>query len=163
MPTTTITVKYVNQPRPGKKQGSVKDDNGTIYGVYPDKLSLFQPNATYEIEYKDSEWQGKTYHNIVSVKPAGGLSPAPQSNGGGNYRPTSPVDAERMYVCSLVNAGIQAGRIDFSEGAIEAATNAARNAWRNTFGAVTPLNTPAPPVRGRSDMDDDIPFSPEFR
>lgn len=159
MQVATITVKYVNQPKPGKKMGSIKDTAGNIYGVYPEKLALFQQNGTFEIEYK----QNGDFKQVVGVKPAGGLSPAPQSNGGGNYRPTSPVDAERMYVCSLVNAGIQAGRIDFTEGAIEAATNAARNAWRNTFGAVTPLNTPAPPVRGRSDMDDSIPFSPEFR
>jgi len=162
MPNATVTVAYVNPPKPGKKMGSIKDTNDEYYGVYPEKLSLFQKGGTYEIDYLV---QGD-FKKVRDVKPAGGMALSggtTQNGNGGNYRPTSPVDAERMYVCSLVNAGIQAGRIDFTEGAIEAATNAARNAWRNTFGAVTPLNTPAPPVRGRSDMDDDIPFSPEFR
>lgn len=51
MPTATITVEYVNQPKPGKKMGSIKGSDGQYYGVWPNDLNQFRQGETVTIEY----------------------------------------------------------------------------------------------------------------
>src|SRR5437016_10598295 len=67
MPKETVTIAYVNQPKEGKKMGSIKTTNGQYFNVYLDKLGLFGVGQTYEIEYGSREFQGKMYHNVKSV------------------------------------------------------------------------------------------------
>ncbi len=59
--------------------------------------------------------------------------PAPQ-NGNGNYRPTHPRDAERMFCCSILNAFIQTGRINNDVAALTDAVTKLRQVWQETFG-----------------------------
>jgi hypothetical protein len=66
----TIRIKYVNQPREGKKMGSIKGDDGTIIGVYPDKLNLFQQGQTYTVEYDEGEGGFKRLKRIVPGAPS---------------------------------------------------------------------------------------------
>src|SRR5437016_13153417 len=77
MPKETVTIAYVNQPKEGKKMGSIKTANGQYFNVYPDKLNLFEVGQTYAIEYDSREFQGKMYHNVKSVSPS---SPTRQNN-----------------------------------------------------------------------------------
>ena len=67
MQTATIQVAYVNPPKPGKKQGSVKDAEGNIYGVWPDKLHLFEPGNVYTIEYTSRDFNGQQYHDFKKM------------------------------------------------------------------------------------------------
>lgn len=64
MPTATIEVQFVNPPKPGKKQGSVKTVSGEYYGVDPTQLGQFQPGSTYTIEYETRVFNGKEYRNF---------------------------------------------------------------------------------------------------
>lgn len=138
--TATITVKYVNPPKPGKKRGTIKDESDTFYGVWPDKIALFQQGRTYAIEYTSQEANGQTWHTIVSAVQQAEVAPAAaaakQATGGGGqvYRETCAKDAERMFVCSMMNAFIQAGKLDLEGTKMVNATRMMRRVWQHTFG-----------------------------
>lgn len=135
MQQTTITVQYVNQPRAsGGKKGSVKDSEGRYWGVWADKLDQFKAGQSYDILYETSQWQGKDQHTIKSASARGAAVPA--TNGHTTPRqPTAPTDAERMFVCSILNAFIQAGKVDLHQPSVTAAVNMLRDTWQTTFGA----------------------------
>jgi hypothetical protein len=134
MSTATVHVRYVNQPGEGKKLGTIKDVDGVVYGVAPEKLSLFQPGHQYSVEYSEREWQGRTFRTITAVSNGSGVSiPLPARRP--PFRETSPVDAERMFVCGLLNAAVAAGKVEpISAASIIGCVQAARAAWRATFG-----------------------------
>jgi hypothetical protein len=69
MPTGTITVKYVNPPKAGKKKGTIKSADGQMFGVWADKLGEFTPDMIYEIEYSEEAWNGQTYRTITKATP----------------------------------------------------------------------------------------------
>lgn len=154
---TTVTVQYVNPPKPGKKSGTIKSIDGQMFGVWPDKLGDFEPGETYEIDFTEKAVGGITYRDVKAVRPAAtrtsqrrqaatAASPppaqtnghaAPQHGGSGGqyYRPTAPVDAERMWTCGLLQAFIKTGRLDLNEDMLTQATNILRSTWQATFGA----------------------------
>lgn len=137
MPKATITIAFVNPPKEGAKSGTLKTKNNEIYGCWPDKLGHFAVGKTYEVEYTEREHNGKTYKNVTHGKE---VQPPAQTTGtgnGGGYtrQPTSPVDAERMFVCGAINAAIQGGHLPIEGGAVEGAVNAMRQVWEKTFGA----------------------------
>lgn len=144
MSTATITVKYVNAPKEGKKKGTIKTVDGQMYGVWADKLSSFQPNGVYEIEYTSEEWNGQTYHTVKSATSKGSAPPTAfgRRPGGNTYRETSLRDAERMFVCSILNAFIQAGQVKSEPGVIEQHINMLRDVWHETFGADPTTSNP---------------------
>jgi hypothetical protein len=133
MPTGTITVKYVNQPKPGKKKGTVKTADGQMFGVWADKLAQFSPNMIYEVEYSEEMWQGQTYRTITKAT-SKSAAQAPTNGARNTYRETSPGDAERMFVCSLLNAAIAAGKLQLGSEALVSAIKTTRSAWATTFG-----------------------------
>ncbi len=135
MPTGTITVKYVNQPKAGKKKGSIKTADGQMFWVWANKLPEFTPDMIYEIEYSEEQWNGETFRTVTKATPK--TTPPVQSNGvrTNTYRETSPTDAERMFVCSLLNAAIAAGKLQLSAESLVAAIKTTRAAWQHTFGA----------------------------
>lgn len=58
-----------------------------------------------------------------------------RENGNGNYyRPTAPRDAERMFVCSTLNAFIQTGRVECDGAELAHRVNVLREVWQTTFG-----------------------------
>ena len=67
-------------------------------------------------------------------------APIPQSQPNGKkmdqqfYRPTAPRDAERMFVCSTLNAFIQTGRINDDVETLTRAVRDLRQVWAETFG-----------------------------
>lgn len=148
--TAVINVAYVNLPKAGKKNGSVKTADGAYYGVPPNMLALFQPNNSYEVAYETSEWQGKTYRNVSAVKPAGSTPPVMHHPAAGrNAGPQDMATAERIFVCGALNAAIRAGQVNVGD--VESTTHAVqaiREAWRMTLGN----------PQQRDDMDDSIPF-----
>ncbi len=135
MPTGTITVKYVNPPKAGKKKGSIKTADGQMFWVWANKLPEFTPDMIYEIEYSEEQWNGETFRTVTKATPK--ATPPTQANGvrTNSYRETSPADAERMFVCSLLNAAIAAGKLQLSAESLVAAIKTTRTAWQHTFGA----------------------------
>lgn len=130
----TITVQRIIQPTGNRKSHSVKDIDGVMYGVWPDKIALFREGESYDIEYKVNE---RGFRDITKVQmiaraapPREDREPAPRSapsqrvepphpatspNGnraGEYYRPTSPRDSKNMFVCKIVGDFIRTGRIE---------------------------------------------------
>ena len=133
----SVNVKYVNPPK-GKGPASIKDDQGNYWKFWTDKIPLdrFQTGHTYSVGYETEDYQGKEQRTITAVSMPQEQAP---KIGNGAAKPemgrqTAPVDAERMFVCSLVNAGIRAGQIQFTTTDIAEAVNCARSAWQGTFG-----------------------------
>jgi hypothetical protein len=135
MHTETIQVQYVNPPRTGRKKGTIKTADGKLFGVWANALSGFKPDESYMIEYDTEEWRGETYRTITkaTLQPnrTAGSSPQPGRN---TYRETSPGDAERMFVCSLLNAEIGAGKLSLNTKELIEAIERTRAAWAKTFG-----------------------------
>lgn len=151
-----ITVAHIT-PAPGPgKSARIKDTDGMMFGVWPDKLNGVVPGGTYEIEFIAKVSNGVTYRDIKAIRVSDRPGPAPdqftagrpqqvaaqakpsaaQPNGNGQYyRPTAPRDSERMFVCSTLNAFIQTGRVDCHREVLAAAINELRAAYAATFGA----------------------------
>ena len=148
----TITVQYVNQPKPGRKTGTIKTTGGQYYNVWPDKLHLFQPGGTYKVTYESREHEGVTYNTvkgaeIIAVGPqaapvqspaptqqASQAAPAPQIQAPEPFNRAVDPTPERIYVCGITNAWVRAHPTDFNAVNLIAVTNAARQAWAETFG-----------------------------
>ena len=64
---------------------------------------------------------------------AAAAPPAPPSAAGNTYRETCPKDAERMFVCSTLNAFIQAGKVHLEPEQLAAATMMLRRLWQYAF------------------------------
>jgi hypothetical protein len=154
MTTATINVAYVNQPKPGKKQGNVKTDTGEYYGVALGMLGMFSPGGRYEVSYSSREFNSKTYHTIETVNKVG---EAPRASGGGGAKhgPVDDATAERIFVQGILQAFIRAGKIETTTPNVVAAVKSLRSAWSQTFG--TPA-VPAPASSKNEDMNDEIPF-----
>jgi hypothetical protein len=137
MPTMTMTVKYVNPPKAGKQRGSIKGTDDQVLGVFADKLHVFEPGSTYEIEYTETVSSGVTYRN---VKSATAVAAAPPSSNASTpavhntYRETSASDAKRMFVCANLSALIRAGEVKNDKASLWNATQLLCALWDHTFG-----------------------------
>lgn len=155
MTAATINVKYVNQPGPGKKNGTIKTPEGVMYLVPPHMLKQFTPGGRYDIQYSEHPFNGKNYMTVTHIVPVGN-APAP-SGGGGSYGRTDDATAERIFVCGALNAAIQAGQVTVND--VAPAVRNLRAAWAVTFGGkVTPTQAASTQTPPRGDMDDEIPF-----
>jgi hypothetical protein len=147
----TITVAYVNPPKPGQKSASVKDTDGVYFWIRPAEQANFVPGGSYEISFSTTQSNGYTNRTIKSAAPVQqqaptravnphrqapeGAKPAaypreperepqrqPQNgNGGGYYRPTSAEDKKSMFRCACVTAFIRAGQLRADRNEIAAA------------------------------------------
>lgn len=134
MPTTRMTIKYVNEPKEGKSRGSIKATDDTFLGCPQALLKLFEKGKTYDVTYSESgEWKTVTGATEVETERPRLAASNPSPTSQTKYE-TCAKDAERMYVCSLVNAFIQAGKIEPTAEHVTKATNAMRVAWQRTFG-----------------------------
>ena len=183
MPTTTMTVAYINPPKPGKQRGSIKGTDGRFLGCFADKFHLFEIGQTYDIEYNEVPMNGtilKTVKSATLIEPepqpapqpppvrrtapspasasgravVGEASPAAAPPAAGNtYRETCPKDAERMFVCSTLNAFIQAGKVHLEPEQLAAATMMLRRLWQYAFnGNGGTLTATAAPQQRRAMM-----------
>jgi hypothetical protein len=141
-----ITVQAINFPPEGKKRGTIRTTEGQTLGVWPEKISLFRQGGTYDVAIEERNFNGATLRNITDARPlatppaAAAEQQANTGNGnagnGGNagyYRPTAPVDAERMFVCSILNAFVQAGKVELEPRSLAAATMMLRRLWAYAF------------------------------
>jgi hypothetical protein len=126
----TVTVRYVNPPKAGKTNGSIKDSDGVMYGVPPHMLNNFQQGATYTIDYSERDFRGQTYKTVTTAV----LTAPPQESGGGKYGPVSDATAERIFVCGALNAAIQGGHVEMSDVVLSNVVNILRTVWANTLG-----------------------------
>lgn len=101
-----FTAAFVNPPKAGKKQGTIKTSDGKMIGFFPDKF-VFVAGHRYDCTVSEREYQGKTFYSVESQKditPSGGNGAAP--GGGGGDRFYMP------FVSNVVAHAIAAGRIE---------------------------------------------------
>ena len=111
-----------------------------MFGVWANNLSEFKPNESYAVEYVEDEWRGQTYRTITKavLEANRTASPSPQPSRN-SHRETSPTDAERMFVCSLLKAEIGAGKLSLNTKELIEAIERTRAAWAKTFGTAIEL------------------------
>ena len=96
--TATVTVQYVNDPKPGKKMGSIKTAEMGYFGVYPDKLKLFEQGKTYSVEYK-TDGDFKRFEKLTELE----AQQPPVANGHDKDL--------HIFVAGVVNNAISSGAI----------------------------------------------------
>ncbi len=143
MPILTMTIKLINQPG-STGRGSIVGTDDQRLGVFPEKVGLFEIGKTYEIEYTESDRNGRRLRNVKSATLKAGASPqdqqtatAPQPNGNGHYRPTDPTDAKRIFVCANLTAMIRAGKVENTKESVWATTHLLCQVYDHTFGRNT--------------------------
>jgi len=157
-----ITVAAIYPAKAANKSATIKDANGLFFSVWPKDLGIYRQGEAYEIEFTSNEKNGTIYRDIRSgrlvtppsppppqftaqhgpqppVRPlAAAAQPGERKDGGpggsGYYRPTSPRDARRMFLCSTLNAFIQTGRIELHRDHILQAITEITTAYDNSIG-----------------------------
>ena len=151
--TRTVKIKYVNQPKDGKARGSIKGTNDEFFGVHVSKLTMFEVGMTYDVSYtEDGEW--RTVVSAALIEPERKAEPEPEQRTAAarstptpsteTNRATHPIDAERMFVCSLLNAAITARVVNpLDAKVIGEATMNFKRLWQFAFVANRSETSPA--------------------
>lgn len=83
--TVTITPKYVNPPKEGKKYGTIKTADGMSYAAGPAVTSQCQPGVPVTIEWEGQQWSGSPVMVVNRVvAPAAGAPTPNQGHGSPN-------------------------------------------------------------------------------
>lgn len=151
------TVVKIIDPPAANKPGKIHLDDGKILSAFAEKISYVQPGGTYDFGCKING----VYKNVHTVRPAAApraqaqtarqpvrqsapVEPPhqepqrPTQNGNGNnqyFRPTSPKDARRMFICSQMNALITSHQVQPNAQAIADMIQMLADAYDATLGA----------------------------
>lgn len=134
--TAEIEVRFVNPPKAGKKQATIKAADGAVYGVWPDKVGLFQPGRRYQIEFNERPYNGRTYRTITKCRAHGHATSAPA----GQMQNTD------SFIASVLGAGVQSKAVEFTEEGLARAIGIIRAAMKR---ATSP---------SERKLEDEIPF-----
>lgn len=146
-----ITIAQIMPAAQQGRSANIKDTDGIKYGIWPNMLGNAQAGGSYEIDFTSTVKNGVTFRDIKGMRMAERPSPPPaqftaaqpqpparqtgaKESGGGYYRPTSPRDARRMFLCSTLNAFIQTGRIDLHREHLKQAIGEITAAYDATIG-----------------------------
>jgi len=124
-----ITVDRVDPPGEGKKQATVKDTTGEIYGFFPDAGFIMVAGDTYDVDLRSRDYRGKTYYTISGAK----LVSASHAISGESAEPTVEKD-EHIYVTGVVGRAMGSGK--FGPEHISLLTKAASQAYGEWMEAV---------------------------
>lgn len=154
MAVANITVAFVNPPKAGQKKGSVKAEDGTYYGVWPDKLHQYVKGGHYTVEYDEQTGSdGRIWKTISRIVSNGsGQAPARATDKGGA---PSFTRSEEMFVMGIIGRALQGTGGLPDEDTLTAYVVAARAAWQR--GMTSPLGQPATPLQ-HQELNDEIPF-----
>src|ERR1035437_8671866 len=81
MNTATITVAFLNPPKPGKKNAVVKDTTDKMWLLPIPDMPKYSVGGTYEITYETFEFNKTTFSSIKSGKPIGSSTPHAEVSG----------------------------------------------------------------------------------
>lgn len=152
MPTTAIKVSFVNEPKPGKKMGSIRTDDGVYYSVYPEKLDMFLPGQSYRINYTTSASGYHTFKNMATDAEIDGPIVVPLMVANGRGAPAQPAHTKsvEMFVMGVIGRTLQSTGTVPDVGTLTLWVRHLRRAWADGFtapGAISP-----------DDPSDEIPF-----
>lgn len=129
MSTATVCVAFVNQPKEGKNKGSIKTSEGEYYEVFPNQLGLFRPGASYEVDYSERNWNGKTYRTVNKCRPQD--KPAVVKSEPAQVAIGSDQEAE--FVMRVLSASIQACAVSYTQQGLTEAARMLRNVYREAM------------------------------
>jgi hypothetical protein len=157
--TRTITVKYSDPPAQGKKQATVKDTEGNIYGYFPDSMQAPQVGQTYEVDFTSREYNGRTYHTLKDLRPAGGQPQATQGQSTANAgQPQVSNNRDmKILVQGLAQALISSGQ-PLTQESLHAACNIVTNVVQQRERGVTSVDGGNPQQQQSAPPSDEIPF-----
>lgn len=148
----TITIKYINDPKPGAKNSSIKDDKDDFYLIDPAMAQGLQQGVSYNVSYRPNTWRGTVYKMVEKIEPASNFVPHPAAGPAparGKYGVDDKVVAERIYVCGILNAAMSNPNVNpesITTAWLANMTSMARDAWMQTFG------------KHNTELNDEIPF-----
>lgn len=167
MPTATVTVQGKADPERGKKRGRIKGDTGMLFQADPGFLNQVIVGSTYDLTYRDDEYNGTKFRVVEGVAPSVGRPPAPVPSPGGStgqrrYEPAPSEDRRGEDIATLAIVKEWIGRIPVGdEGALVHALRVARRAWLKFKSGSDPKIESGPSMR--DEMEDDIPEFPGDR
>jgi hypothetical protein len=147
MQTVNIQAKYINEPSPGKKNWSIKDENGIIYSIPPNLAQPMQQGDQYTLQYEESTFNGRVYKMVKGVM---AVSPTPAASASQTLAVERPRD-NTIGIFGILNHYINTGVIPLEEQAIAAA-------WTLIANGVRLGQLAAAPKKSLDYMDDEIPF-----
>jgi hypothetical protein len=154
----TIVPSFIDPPRPGKKNFSVKDKDNVRWSVPPGIAQNMQKGQAVIVDYEVNEFQGKSYNIVKGIagsmsppsQPQTAARPAPKMNGSKSVGEEASMFAmgllNRLYAGTGVFPGFEVLRDQIVQ---------ARGAWLNAMGQTRgpEVKPPEPPP-----FDDDIPL-----
>lgn len=145
LPTADIEVRYVNPPKEGKRNGSIKDAAGQYYSVPPGLLAQFSKGMKCRVEYEPFGDNGRSVKRVIGNS----VAPTVPKN---NYRDrTNPSDAKQMAVLALAKECI--GKLTYEQlnvDEIAGILEMCGRAYDRTLGGVQ--------AQRRDDMDDSVEY-----
>jgi hypothetical protein len=145
-----VTVQYVNPPKDGRKNGSLRLTNGSFISVSPELLPLFEgcENSTIDIETREWTPPGGKPMTFANSGPNGTRAAAPRA--AAQSRPAPPplqtaaprnVDTDKhIFVTGIVGRAMGSGKFAASE--VRVLTQAALEAFEML--SKPPLPKPVP-------------------
>lgn len=141
--TITITPRFINPPKEGKTNYSIKDADDFLYSLQPKYLDRIQVGVPVEITYEDRQFNDRWFKMVKAVRevaPAQGANTASAQD--------SPISKdEHIYVTGVVGRWGGSGKFEATD--IKALTLAAADAYDAWLAKRT--GKPA-------DLDDEIPY-----
>lgn len=101
MPVADLEIKYVNDVKPGKKFGNIKEVGGQMYLVSPAMVSQFAPGMNCKIEYTERTGQDGTVWKTVT-KVIGAPSVAPSMPVKHYQARKTPIESRQIFVVALL-------------------------------------------------------------
>jgi hypothetical protein len=118
-----MTIKLINAPG-STGRGSIVGMDDSRLGVFSEKIGAFQVGKTYEIEYTETERNGKMLRNVKSAKEVASAA-AKETFVSGAYRPngggSAPAAAapfrspEQLFVETLIGHGLTSGAVKWDK------------------------------------------------
>lgn len=159
----TIVPSFIDAPKPGKRNYSVKDKDNVRWSVPPNIAQQMAKGQAVMVDYEVSEFQGKSYNLVKGI--AGSMAQQPMQMGSPQTRPTashvngkgakSVGEEASMFAMGLINR-LYAGTGQFPGfDVLRDQIVQARGAWLNAMGETRAIK---PPVQEPPPFDDDVPF-----
>ena len=145
MTTATVTPKYVNQVKAGKKFGSIKDQAGTLWLVEPGLLGSFSPGASTTVEWSPMKFPDGTEGRKITgiVHGANGSAPALPAHGN---------QGREIFITGIVGRAMGSGKFAITD--IGPLAAAASLAWDTEANRLTAKPRPQADVG----LNDEVPF-----
>lgn len=153
MPTVRIQVAGTEGPQAGKKRGRIKDTSGTLYQALPSFLGMVQIGGSYDLTYKDDEFNGTKFRVVEGVTPAmagaspGSYGPGTTATPARSYEPVRQQDDRGDDIATMAIVKEWIGRIPVGDaGAVAHALRSARRAWKMFKANPDNIETGRPPL-----------------